>query len=128
MEVLRRVLQLRFIRFLVSGGLNTAATYGLYLFLLQWFSYRLSYTIAFSAGIVLAYFINRLFVFRSHSGVRTVVLLPVVYMVQYALGVAVLFVWIEVLGLAEKLGPLVVVAVTLPVTYLLSKLSFSRAA
>ena len=47
-----------FLRFLVSGGVNTLGTYLLYLALLVLLPYWLSYAIAFVSGIALAYVLS----------------------------------------------------------------------
>ncbi len=114
----------RFFRFIISGGLNTALTYGIYLGLLQLMPYRISYTIAYVSGIAISYALNRSFVFRSHHGLRSILLFPMVYVVQYALGMLLLWLWVEMAGLSDKVGPLVVVAVNLPLTYVLSRFVF----
>ncbi|WP_211264514.1 GtrA family protein [Stenotrophomonas nitritireducens] len=115
-----------FLRFLVSGGLNTAITYLIYLLLLQSFGYRIAYSAAYAFGIVFAYLINRIFVFRTHAGLRSMLLFPLVYVAQYLSSMAVLWTWIERLHLPARLGPLVVVAITVPLTYLLSRFVFTR--
>jgi len=115
-----------FVRFLVSGVFNTAVTYGLYLILIMFLSYPFSYTIAYLAGILIAYLLNRFFVFKSHQGFISVLLLPIIYAVQYCMGLIVLWCWIEVLLLNEKIAPLVAVVITLPITFLLSKMVFSK--
>lgn len=74
---------------------------------------------------MLAYGLNRFFVFRAHRGARSVIFLPFVYLLQYGLGMLVLYVWIEVLGLSEKLAPLVAIILTIPSTYLLSRVIFA---
>jgi putative flippase GtrA len=114
----------RFFRFILSGGLNTAITYGIYLFLLQQTSYQISYSIAYVSGIAISYLLNRAFVFQGHRGLRSILLFPLVYLTQYGFGMLVLWLWIEIAGLSDKLAPLVVVAVTLPVTYILSRFVF----
>ena len=114
-----------FTRFLVSGGVNTAVTYALYFALLPFVSYRVSYTVAYSAGIAIAYLFNRHLVFFSHRGMLSVVLLPLVYLAQYLISLAVLWLWIDKAGLSASTGPLVVIALTVPVTYLLSRKIFS---
>lgn len=117
-----------FARFLVSGGVNTAVTYALYLALLPFVSYQVSYTVAYCAGIVIAYLFNRHLVFFGHRGVLSVVLLPLVYLIQYLISLAVLWLWIGKAGLSASMGPLVVIALTVPVTYLLSRKIFSARA
>jgi len=124
----QQLLESAALRFLLAGGLNTLATYALYLALLAPLGYRVSYAIAFVAGIVLAYFFNRLFVFKEHRGVRSLAMLPLVYLAQYGLGAGIVHVWVEVLGQAKELAPLLAIIITIPVTFLLSKLAFVRRA
>ena len=114
----------RFFRFIVSGGLNTAITYGIYLALLQLMPYQFSYTIAYVSGITISYVLSRSYVFRSHYSLRSILLFPLVYVAQYVCGMLLLWLWIEVTGLSDKVAPLVVVAVTLPLTYVLSRFVF----
>jgi Na+/H+ antiporter NhaA len=65
-------------------------------------------------------------VFSSHRGLRSAVLLPFVYLAQYLVSLLVLWLWIDKLGLHAGLGPLVSVAITIPITYLLSRELFSE--
>lgn len=116
----------RFVRFLASGAVNTLLTYALYLACLQYWSYRFSYTVAYIAGIGLAYFLNRLFVFKEHRGVASVLLLPMIYVVQYLAGIGILWVWVDWIGLPSSLGPLAVIFFTVPLTYLLTRFAFVK--
>lgn len=114
----------RFARFLVSGVLNTSITYAIYLTLLQFASYRTSYSAAYVAGIVVSYLLNRSFVFQRHGGLRSVFLFPLVYVVQYLFGMFTLWLWIDKAKLSEAIGPLVVVVLSIPLTYLLTHFVF----
>jgi putative flippase GtrA len=114
----------RFFRFILSGGLNTAITFGIYLVLLQQMPYQFSYSIAYASGIAISYLLNRAFVFRNHRGLRSILLFPLVYVAQYGFGMLVLWLCVEVTGLSDKLAPLVVVAATLPLTFVLSRFVF----
>src|SRR5215217_5825700 len=112
------------LRFLVAGGLNTAATYLIYLGLLPVAGYQASYAIAFTCGIAISYVLGRVFVFKAHQGYRSVLLLPLVYLIQYAVGAAVVWAWVAVLRQHAMLAPAIAILVTLPLTYLLSKFAF----
>lgn len=114
----------RAVRFLFSGGLNTITTYAIYLLLLNRFSYQQSYTVAFIAGILMSYFANRFFVFKAHQGIKTVLLFPLVYLLQYLIGLIVLWLWIDFFDLSPQFGPLITILVSLPVTYVVSKVFF----
>ncbi|MBK5436365.1 GtrA family protein [Pseudomonas sp. TH32] len=115
-----------FSRFLLSGGFNTIVTYGVYLLLLNYFSYNTSYTMAYIGGIMLAYALNRFFVFGSHRGIKSIVLLPLVYLAQYLVSLIVLWVWVEKLHLDERAAPLLAIAITVPMTFILTKFLFSE--
>ncbi|KPW19740.1 GtrA family protein [Pseudomonas cannabina] len=124
-QAVSKFLKQDFARFLMSGGFNTALTYGIYLVLLMFLSYKISYTISYVTGILLAYVLNRFFVFKSHQGLRSVVLLPLIYAIQYCLSLVILWCWVEKLQFDERLAPLAAIALTLPVTFTLSKLAFA---
>ena len=87
------------LRFLISGGINTAVTYLLYLALLPGLGYWPAYSVAFVTGIVTSYFLNTRFVFRVRTSARRAAAFPLVYLAQYLFGLAVLHVsvrWLAV--------------------------------
>jgi len=114
------------IRFLCSGGFNTAVTYAIYLAALWVMPYWAAYTTAYVVGIVLAYLMNRYWVFRQHRGTLTVALLPLVYVAQYIAGMLIVWAWVRLAGLDARWAPLASVAITVPLTYLLSKRIFTK--
>ena len=122
----RGQLRAQALRFLVSGGINTLATFALYWALLPWLGYAGSYSLAFAAGIVLSYVLNTRFVFRTRASLGTAMAFPLVYVAQYFAGLAVLWLWVERLGLPARYGILATVAVTVPLTFVLSRLLFHR--
>jgi putative flippase GtrA len=125
-QAISKIVKLDFARFLVSGGFNTALTYGIYLLLLLVLSYTVSYTISYLIGILLAYTLNRFFVFKSHRGLQSALLLPLIYGFQYLLSMLILWCWVEKFGFDERLGPLAAIVMTLPVTFAFSKLAFQK--
>ena len=112
------------LRFLVAGGLNTVAMIVLYVLLLNLLTHAMAYSISFAVGLVVSYLLNRLFVFRSAGGVSTILLFPIVYVVQYLVGLVVVVLWVDVLGLPAELASLAAVVVTLPITYALLRWVF----
>ena len=64
-KLITSAMKARFIRFVFTGGVNTAVTYFIYLLLLQVLNYQVSYTIAFVSGIAIAFLLNKLFVFKT---------------------------------------------------------------
>lgn len=123
-----KLMKLDVARFLVSGGFNTALTYGIYLLLLLVLPYTTSYTVSYIIGILLAYTLNRFFVFKSHRGLQSAILLPLIYGIQYALSMLILWCWVEKFGFDDRLAPIAAIVLTLPITYILSKIAFSKKA
>ncbi len=119
-----RIVKSRFFRFLVSGGLNTVITFGLYLALLKIISYQASYTIAYLTGIVISYLLNRFFVFKSHRNIQSILLFPLIYIVQYSFGMCVLWLWVERMGLSEAVGSFIAIVLSIPVTFILTRFIF----
>lgn len=115
-----------FLRFLISGGVNTATTFAAYLILLRITGYKTAYTLAYVFGIALAFAINRFFVFQTHRGWRSVVMFPFVYLIQYAASIAVVWLWVEKLGFPKEAAPLAAIALTIPLTFLLLRLVFGK--
>jgi putative flippase GtrA len=108
-------------RFLVVGALNTGLSYLVYLALLKWVSYRWAYSLSYAAGILLSFVLNSLFVFRVPLSWRRLLPYPSVYLVQYLLGLGVVHVGVELLGWDERLMPIAVLAVTVPVSFVLTR-------
>ncbi|WP_254848764.1 GtrA family protein [Paenibacillus odorifer] len=109
-------------KFVISGGINTLFTYLVYLLLLQALSYSMSYTISYISGIFLSYYLNTIFVFKEKVTFRKFLKFPIVYLVQYLINLLMLFVLVEYLNLSKQIVPLIVIVVTIPITYTLSKL------
>lgn len=112
------------LRFLIAGTANTVLTYILYLSLLDIAGHQVSYAISFTAGILISYILGRIFVFKKHQGYRSAIMLPFVYILQYAVGATMLWILVDILHKSPTLAPAVSILVTLPITYILSKLVF----
>ena len=108
-------------RFLVAGALNTAASWLVYLALLPLVSYPVAYSVSFVAGILLSFVLNSWFVFAVPLRWRRLLPYPGVYLAQYAVGYAVLWLAVERLGLPPWAGPLVALVFTVPVGFVLTR-------
>ncbi len=112
-------------RFVIAGGFNTLITYILYLLLVQFLTYRVAYTATFLTGIVLSYLLNAIWVFSSTLAAKSAIAYPFAYMVQYFLGIMMLSLLVESFGIDKHLAPLIVITVTIPIMYTLTKYIFS---
>ena len=110
-----------FVKFIGVGSINTIVTYVLYLLLLQFVSYQLSYTIIYIFGIWLSYWLNLKFVFQTKSSNKKIILFPLIYLVQYLLGILILYVSIDIFNISEKIAPILIVILIVPLTFVLTK-------
>lgn len=106
---------------MLVGGVNTVITYGAYLLLLPVMSYTADYTLTYILGIVVAYVLNARFVFRQPMRLKTALQFPLVYVVQYVAGIMLLSFFVETLHISDAIAPAVVMGVTLPITFILSR-------
>lgn len=109
-------------RFIVVGGLNTLVTYALSLLLTRWMPYSIAYSIGYAVGIAQAYWLSALFVFRRPMKKRSALRFPLVYVAQFLISLAILHIAIATFQLPSWLGLAIAVGLTLPLTFILSRL------
>lgn len=113
------------LRYLVVGGVNTAVTYAGYLALLQVVPYAVAYTIAFVLGIGIAYLMQARFVFDAAASWQTFFAFPLVYAVQYGVGLVALRVLVESGLMSREFALFAVLVVTVPIGFALSRALFA---
>lgn len=111
------------LKFIAAGALNTAITYVLYLLLQPFLHYTVAFSITFAAGIVLGYVLN-LLVFGSKASGRSMVAFPLLYLANYASGLALIAALIELCRIPKTFAPLISTAVLTPVMFVLSRQIF----
>ncbi|MEZ5460903.1 GtrA family protein [Dokdonella sp.] len=110
-----------FLRYLIMGGTNTVVAYAIYLLLLNWMRYEVAYTIGYGVGIVMAYALSAVFVFRKPMRKRSALRFPLVYVAQFLISLALLRLAVEVIHIPQWLALGFAVILTIPVTFLLSR-------
>jgi putative flippase GtrA len=105
------------LRFLVAGSINTIIGYALFLLLNLVLDYRFAYSVSFALGIVLSFILNSLYVFRQPLRWKRLAAYPVVYLLQYIVGMACIWLFVAVLNQPESLAPIPAIAITIPLTY-----------
>ena len=116
-----RCMDREFVRFVWVGLVNTAAGYLLYLLLLHFLSYTVSYALVYAAGIFISYALNSRFVFHQPLALRKALRFPAVYAVQYALSALTLWAAVELFAVDPRVAFLLAVALTVPVVFLLCR-------
>jgi putative flippase GtrA len=123
-KALRASLNKTFLLYLAAGLFNTLFTYALYLALLQLLSYRFAYTISYVTGLLLALLLQSRFVFKQSTTSMRAMLFGVSYLAQYLIGLAVIWTAVEQLAWPKQWALLAVIAINVPIGYVLSGLIF----
>jgi putative flippase GtrA len=116
----------QFLKFVLIGLANTALTYLIYRGLLLWLSYYVAYSISYVSGIAFSYFCNAFLVFKQAPSWRSFLSYPLVYVFQYVLSLLGTVLLVEVAHVPARYAPLFIIAVSVPVTFVLSRFIFSR--
>jgi putative flippase GtrA len=109
------------LRFLVAGGLNTGLTWAIYLGASLFVGYQFAYAICFACGILFSYLVSLRFVFRRPGSWGKLLRYPLVHAAQYVVGALLLELLVRGGFVPAWLAPLIVVAATLPLTFVLSR-------
>ena len=110
-----------FLRFLIVGAATTLLTYVMYVGLVLFLTYSIAYTATWVLGIFISYYLNARLVFRKRLRLLVAFQYPVVYLLQYLIGLVLLYVLVDRVHLSKFIAPIFIVFVTVPVTYLTSR-------
>ena len=116
-----QLLKNRFIQFISAGVLNSLATYFVYLLSLNFFSYRLSYTLAFSLGVFFGYFLNVRFVFGVTATKRRFLWSIIIYLLIFSINLIMIDFFVIYCKIWVQFAPLAVAFFTSPIGFLLNK-------
>lgn len=111
-------------RFVIAGAANTCTTYVLYLALLQFMPYVAAYSVTYLVGIVLGYALNAYIVFKERPTAKSAAMYPLVYALNYLLGLSILYALVEFFDVQREIAPFIVIAVSVPIMYLATKFVF----
>lgn len=111
----------RGVHFIICGLINTGTTYLIYLLLARILNYQIAYAIAYVIGIIFSYWLNTVIVFQDKLAWKKFFQYPVVYIVQYGLSAGLMAIMVTQLHLSKTVAPLVILIITIPITYFLSR-------
>lgn len=119
------MMRAEFGRFLIVGATNTGFSYVVFLLLYTLMHYQAAYALSYAAGVVLSYFLNVHFVFKTKRSLASFLKFPFVYVLQYGLGALVLGLLVRS-GVDPRLAAAGVVVITVPITFLASRFVLKR--
>ena len=113
-----------FVRFLATGAANTLACLAVYWLLLPWLRPQAAYAASFAAGICVGYLLHSRYAFRARPGWRSFAAWPAVCLAGWAAGAGMLAFALGPRRLDPRVAPLLSVAASVPVTFVLGRRLF----
>ena len=110
----------RFVRFGVVGVLNTGIYYACYLVLRLVVPYIAAHVCAFAIAMVCSYFLNCYITFRTPPTWRAFLLFPLSTAANFAITTVGLPVMVQGFGMDERIAPLPVAVIAIPITYVVT--------
>ncbi len=111
----------QFLRFIVSGCINTGSTWLLYIALCEIVHYQIAWFFAYAFGIVIAYCINITYVFHGKSNIKKVVHYPFIYLIQYFLSTLLVFLFVRIKGIPNEIIPGIVAVILVPISFIMNR-------
>ena len=115
---------IKFIKFGIVGVFNTLSS-TCYYWILVYFgvNYLVSTTIAYLLSSIIGYFLNDKMVFKQKNKNKlAIVRYYVVYGTSYLLNMLCMYIYVDVLSLSQYVAPLLVLFITVPYNFILSRL------
>jgi len=123
----------QFVKFGIVGVSNTLISLVIYYIGLYFgIYYVISNVLGFFAGTLNAYYWNNKYVFRKEEGeerstAKSMVKVFVSYGISLGLSTALLVLWVDVVGIHEKIAPLLNLCITIPLNFVMNKFWAFRA-
>lgn len=106
------------VRFAIVGCVATAVHYAIYLALCIVIVPWLAYTIGYALSFALNFYLSNVFTFRTRPSVRGGIGFGASHLVNYCLQIVLLETFLSI-GMDERIVPLAVFAIAIPVNFLL---------
>ena len=114
---------IQFIKFAIVGLSNTAISLVVY-YALLWLgsNYFIANTVAWIVSVFNAFYWNNKYVFKNgNSYIKALIRTYMSYGVSFLLGSTILVILIEYFGVSEKLAPILVLVITIPLNFIMNK-------
>ena len=112
------------IKFGMVGCINTVTSLGIYyICVFLGMHYLIAYALGFIISVLVAYILNKTFVFESKAQTRSSLIKTyVVYGATFLLGQGMLILMIDGMSISDKIAPLIVTVINLPINFFCIKL------
>ncbi|MDI2030013.1 GtrA family protein [Saccharopolyspora sp. TS4A08] len=113
-------------RYGVVGLINTLVYYAAYLLLRGAFPYLIAHLMAMVPAVIVSYFLNCRFTFRTRPSMRKFLLFPLTNITNFAGVTVFLYLLVEFFGMDQRTAPLLATVLAVPATFAVTQLVLTR--
>lgn len=114
-------INMKFIRFIIIGIINTLNYYLLYTLLIYLeFNYMYSHIIAFIISLIISYFLNCYFVYHTKPTMIKFLKFPLTQLFNMSCQTLLLYLLVDKMHISELYAPIAALIITVPVTYIIT--------
>jgi len=116
---------LRFFKFGIVGVINTLVTLGVYYLLIYLgVNHMIANVIGYFMGSINGYLMSKLWVFgdKKKTVKESILKYYIIYGSSLLISTALLYLWVDILGISDKIAPILCLCVTVPYNFILQKL------
>ena len=117
-----KLLHTEFVRFVIVGVINTLTYYSIYLVLHNIFDlpYLAAHLVGFFISLNISFFLNTYVTYRVRPTWKKYLAFPLTQVVNISVSTALIFIFVEFLGLSSNIAPFAAVLFTVPITFIIS--------
>ncbi len=120
--LLKRFLTGEFIRFVITGIINTAISWTISTFLFQFINYNLAFIIGYLVSMIVSYFLNCYFTFKTKPSWKNLVKFPLSYIPNFLIQYLFLTIGVQMLQMNKSITLLAAQVIAFPITFLVMKM------
>lgn len=124
-DLLHKIFQGEFLRFLIVGIIATIIHYSIYYVLLQLIDVNIAFTIGYLISFCINFWLTSKFTFKSNPTAKRGLGFAISHLINYALQMMVLNVSIK-MGIPEPFAPIPVYAICIPLNFMLVRFVFKK--
>jgi gtrA family protein len=115
-----KFISISFVKFLITGFINTFSSFGLYVLLLKLnCNYIVAIILSYIFGIVLSYFLNTFFVFNVKKEVRNMVKFVFSYLTSLILNILITYFLVNFFGLNKVFSQLIAIVICIGYNFII---------
>lgn len=121
-----RIMNLEIIRFVIVGGINTFNGIILAMFLGKVLQYQLAFTIGYLISMIISFFLNTYFTYRTKPTWRKFITFPISYIPNFIIQYVSVVVFVEFFQLSKNFAYGIAAIISVPVTYLVMRIILKK--